>query len=220
MTKSVISGLILDFDGTLADSEPAYYQANRNAFRAFGHEIDEAEYYIHWSLHGEGAAGEIARYGLDIGDVCAVQTLSRKIYQEIVKKDGIRLLPFARELLERIPLIGCRTVIASNTSRDLIETILHDNGVNPIPVAIIGGDGIRPKPDPDIFIRAREHLALPASECLILEDTDKGVRAARASGIPFAVIHYRHYPDFHPPDAVAKFRDLLDFFSFITGHTG
>jgi len=64
MDLSTLNGILLDFDGTLVDSEPIHFKANAHAFKEAGHQIDESEYYLHWSLMGAGAAGEIQRYGL------------------------------------------------------------------------------------------------------------------------------------------------------------
>lgn len=215
MVHGTYQGIILDFDGTLADSEPLYYQANRRAFLEFGHAIDETEYYHHWSLLGEGSAGEIERHGLTAVDGDGVRSLSRKFYREQVNTCTVPLFPGAREVLTQLPANGFQTVIASNTDRVIIEKILEQNGFREIPVPVIGGDGLAPKPAPDIFLRAQSALKLPKSNCLILEDTDKGVRAARRAGIPFAVIHSRLYPDYSPGDAVAKFPDLHAFLTFL-----
>ncbi|HPQ40041.1 MAG TPA: HAD family phosphatase [bacterium] len=219
MVQGTYQGIILDFDGTLADSEPLYYEANRRAFLEFGHDIDEMEYYHHWSLLGEGSAGEIRRHGLTSVNPRRVRELSRRFYRELVARKPVPLLPGARELLVRLPASGLRPVIASNTDRALIESILDGNGLTGLPVPIIGGDGLPPKPAPDIFLRARAFLDLPEDRCIILEDTDKGVRAARAAGIPFAVIHSPLYPEYAPGDAIAKFPDLYAFTDFLLGQT-
>lgn len=212
----VYKGIILDFDGTLVDSEPFYFRANRDAFAVFGHTISEQEYYHHWSLMGFGIAGEIGRYKLEGIDRDLVRTLSRENYRRIVETEPIPLLPYARELLSRLPAIGFPAIIASNTPLDIIRCILKRAGFTYDPVPIIGGEGLRPKPEPDIFNAAVDRMGLEKKRCLVLEDTDKGVRAARAAGIPFAVVHCPLYPMFHPEDAVAKFDNLESFFRFLT----
>ena len=213
--KTKFKGIILDFDGTLADSEPFYFRANRDAFRLFNHEIDPAEYYRHWSLLGEGSQGEVERHGLGNIVIEQVRKMSRRNYRKMVETETINLFPGAVEVLTRLPDIGFNVVIASNTARDLILRILQNAGFTNIPVPIIGGDGLNPKPAPDIFLRALDVLKMNPDECLILEDTDKGVRAARAAGVPFGVIHSSLYPYFTPDDAVAKFVDLQAFIDFL-----
>ena len=208
-------GIILDFDGTLVDSEPFYFRANRDAFAAFGHKLNEQEYYHYWSLMGAGVHGEIKRHGLKGIDTDRLRTIGRKNYHHIVETEAIPLLPGARELLIDLPALGFHVIIASNTSEGLIRCILSRAGFQTDSVPIVGGDVFRPKPDPDLFLAAAQQTGLDKSQCLILEDTDKGVRAARAARIPFAVIHSPLYPDYFPEDAIAKFTDLNSFYRFL-----
>ncbi len=210
-------GIIFDFDGTLVDTEPLYYKANYEAFKLYGHYIDEKEYYHYWSLLGTGTKGEIDRYGLTSIDVDTVKSIARNNYRRLAETHDISFFPYAKALLTALPEKGFRIVIASNTDRDLITSILSRSGIPKSTVAIIGGDDYRPKPAPDIFIAAHLQLEIRKDRCLILEDTDKGVQAARAAGIPFAVVHSPLYPDYHPYDAVGKFPDLLTFYRFLTG---
>lgn len=217
MKNETIKGIILDFDGTLADSEPTYYRANRDAFRLYGHEIDAAEYYHHWSLLGEGSIGEVERHGLVGIDLEQVRKVSRQNYLNLVQTEGIRLFDGVKLLLEDLAAHGYSVVIASNTRKDIILHILTDAGYTTIPVPVIGGDGLSPKPAPDIFLKACDFLQLEPQQCMVLEDTDKGVRAARSAGIPFGVIHSPLYPDFNPSDAVQKFQTLQAFYDFLTG---
>lgn len=209
-------GIILDFDGTLVDTEPLYFRANREAFAHFGHTIDENEYYHYWSLMGSGIRGEIERYGLGEIDIEQLKSISRNCYKLLIESEPIALFPYARELLIALPKAGFQVLIASNTPQDLIQRILARAGFQAPPVPILGGDSFRSKPAPDIFLAAVDQTGLDKSHCLILEDTDKGVRAARAAGIPFAIIHSSLYPEYHPDDAVAKFPDLNEFFKFVT----
>ncbi len=210
-------GVIFDFDGTLADTEPLYYRANRDAFKQFGHLINEDEYYHCWSLMGYGSKGEIERYSLHHIDPDKVKTLARDNYRRLVQEETPPLMPYAKEILTNLCQTGFKVVIASNTRRDLISHILRNTEFNDSRVHIIGGDMYAPKPAPDIFLAAVDYLGIDKRQCLILEDTDKGVRAARAAGIDFAVIHSPLYADFHPDDAIGKFSSLKSFYAFLTG---
>ncbi len=210
-------GIIFDFDGTLVDTEPLYYKANYDAFRLYGHHIDEREYYYYWSLLGTGTKGEIERYGLTSIDVDAVKSIARKNYRRLVQTHDIPFFSYGKALLTALPAKGFRIIIASNTARDLIASILTQSGFSDSSITILGGDQYKPKPAPDIFLAAQQQLGICKNRCLILEDTDKGVKAARAAEIPFAVVHSPLYPDYHPDDAVQKFPDLLTFYRFLTG---
>jgi HAD superfamily hydrolase (TIGR01509 family) len=210
------SGIIFDFDGTLADTEPLYYRANRDAFKQYGHLIKEDEYYHYWSLMGYGSEGEIERYSLHQIDPDTVKKTARDNYKHLINTEPPPLMRFAKDILIKLKRKGFGVVIASNTRQKLITQILNKAGLSDTGVHVIGGDLYARKPAPDIFLAAANYLGVDTHHCLILEDTDKGVRAARAAQIDFAVMHSPLYPDFHPPDAVAKFSSLEAFYTFLT----
>ncbi len=209
-----IRGVLLDFDGTLVDSEPIHFKANSRVFFEEGHVIDETEYYIHWSLHGEGPAGEIQRHGLNLTDIDDLRRRSRTCFLELLESEPVRLLPGAKDLLETLPRRGYRTVIASNTPEDLIHRMLRRAGIDPCPVPVIGArPGLRGKPHPDIFLAARDTLNLHNSQCLIVEDTVKGLKSALAAEIPCIMVKYPRYPVFDTTGAVGilnSLEELLD----------
>ena len=60
-------GVIFDFDGLLADSEPYHYLAYNEVFQRYGHSLDKDEYWVEWTSKGKGIAGEIERHNLDSG---------------------------------------------------------------------------------------------------------------------------------------------------------
>jgi sugar-phosphatase len=71
-----------------------------------------------------------------------------------------------------------------------VERLLRAGGA-PVP-PVIGGEGLRPKPAPDIFLAAARHLGLPPAATLVVEDTEKGIRAARAGGFPVLLVRNRY----------------------------
>ena len=52
-------GIIFDFDGLLADSEPYHYLAYNEVFQRYGHSLNKDEYWVEWTSKGKGIAGEI-----------------------------------------------------------------------------------------------------------------------------------------------------------------
>jgi beta-phosphoglucomutase-like phosphatase (HAD superfamily) len=77
-----------------------------------------------------------------------------------------------------------------------VETLLRQSGLSDaFDVVVHGGDATKGKPDPEIFLIAAARLGLDASECLVLEDSENGVRAACAAGMSVVMI-----PDLKKPD--------------------
>ncbi|MBN1356584.1 HAD family phosphatase [bacterium] len=211
-----IQGILLDFDGTLVHSEPYYFRAFSEVFMRFGHRIDEREYYIHWSLKGEGCRGEIDRYALKNIDADQARRKGLEIFERISRTERIPLLPGARELLEILPERGYRLTIASNSSRQVIRNILDLNGLSDLAIPIPDIDaGMKGKPYPDIFLKALEQLGLPADRCVVIEDTLKGLASGHAAGIAVVIVRSALYPDTVFEDADLVVDSLFDVLNLL-----
>ncbi len=209
MTFSRDTCLLIDFDGTIVDSEPIHLKANSEAFAAFGHRMDVDEYYRHWSLLGEGPSGEISRHNLTHIEEKTVRNLGRTAFARLIQSEPIPLLPGAREFLDFITRLNLRAVIASNTPSDFIRIMMRRAGLDDCPIPVIGGrDGLRGKPFPDIFLDAASRLGALPSNCIAVEDTLKGLNAARAAGMPCLVVPCFRYPPADYTGAVEVFTNL------------
>jgi HAD superfamily hydrolase (TIGR01509 family) len=91
------------------------------------------------------------------------------------------VVAFARAMALRAP-VG----VASGGHRQEVEASLRNVGLDGVFRTIVTGDDVlRGKPDPEIFLRCAEGLGVPASECLVIEDGEFGIEAARRAGMPW-----------------------------------
>jgi beta-phosphoglucomutase len=91
------------------------------------------------------------------------------------------MLPGARELLEEIDRAGLKSALgsASKNARDVVERL----GIARLLDAISDGHSVeRQKPAPDLFLHAAAQLDLSPLECVVIEDAEAGIEAARAGG--------------------------------------
>lgn len=183
--------LIFDFDGVLADSEPWFRRSWNHALSRWGHIIPEEDYWLYWSSLGQGLEGEIRRNGLKGIDPAEARDVQRRTYEGYCREGLIPLFPGAAELLENLSSGGTRRrwCIASNTVSDLVRTILASSGS--MAPEIIGGEGLPPKPAPDIFLRAAERFGVHPRNALVFEDSQKGISAALEGGFPFVLVRNR-----------------------------
>lgn len=189
------AAVIFDMDGLLLDTEPLAARAWGDAAAALGVDFDGA---LARALVGRNfvdcAALVRARYGAGY-PVDALLGSWHAAYDAIVEREGVTLKPGVHELLGWLERHGIPRAVATSTRRErarakLVHTTLlarfHD---------VVGGDEVaRGKPEPDIHLEAAHRLGIGASECLVLEDSEPGVRAALAAGmLPIMV------PDLCPP---------------------
>lgn len=196
---SELQALIFDVDGTLADTE-------RNAHRpAFNKAFAEAGLDWHWNveLYGEllkvtGGKERILYYierhlprfqaPGDLNEfIAGLHRAKNAFYAERVAKGEVPLRPGVRRLLEEAQREGLRLAIATTTSRENVEALLEHSLEKDAASwfeVIAAGDVVgAKKPAPDIFHYALEALRLAPQDCLAVEDSGNGLRAALGAGI-------------------------------------
>lgn len=189
-------GLILDFDGLLADSEKYHFLSYKEVFARHGHDVDETEYYKYWTSLGHGARGEIERHGLDL-DPLTIRDEKRPIFTRYCEDGSIKLYDESKELLDLFASAGKTMAIASGSSVPDIEAILRNAGIDDLFASILGSDVVtRIKPAPDIFFETLEKIGLQADECVVFEDAEKGMFAAIEAGIPVVIVRTKETKDF------------------------
>lgn len=173
--------LIFDMDGLLVDSEPLW-QASEQAFaRARGGEWTDAMYR---ACIGQGIGrivhimGELLGFAVDEArDVRELEDLFIARIGALEMKPGA--LAFVTAARGRLP-VG----LASSSPRRLIDATLERFGITDhFDVTVSGQEVPRAKPFPDVYLRAAELLSVPARDCVALEDSRTGARAAREAGM-------------------------------------
>jgi HAD superfamily hydrolase (TIGR01509 family) len=119
------------------------------------------------------------------------------------RRHEVPLLPGVVELLDDAERTGWKVAIATGAPRARLEHHLGVLGVlGRFPEVVTAADVANGKPEPDIFLEAARRLGVPASECVVLEDSLPGYAAARAARMavvvcPCAVTRHCTFP----PDA-------------------
>ncbi len=177
---SILLAGIFDLDGTLVDSMPLHYEAYRRVFAVLG--VDLAR--EHFMESAAGVASEtIPRLlaGRDVA-VSTAEIHRRKVEMaaSLLRESPPVVLQAANllDLLEgKVPM-----AIASSGTRSSVMATLDSLGWAPRFDAIVTGDDVaRGKPAPDQFLLAAEQLHVPPSACLVFEDSDAGLVAAKAA---------------------------------------
>ena len=182
--QKTYAAFVFDMDGTLINSIAS---ANRVWTRwAESHGLDPVA--VLRAMHGVRAVEVIRRLnvpGMDAEYEAAVLTQA-----EMDDIEDILPIKGARELLQDLP--PERWAIATSAPRELAVKRLAAAGI-PKPRTLITADDVtRGKPAPDCFAMAAHHLEVPASECLVWEDSIAGVQAAVAAGSDVMVISATH----------------------------
>jgi len=196
----MIPALIFDVDGTLADTErDAHLVAFNEAFAEFCLEW-------HWSetLYGELLAvtggKERIKFFLDQylpdfprpddldGFIADLHKAKTKYYNSLIASGKIPLRPGVKRLIQEAHEMGLRLAIATTTTLENVTTLLEAS-LDPQSVAwfeVIGAGNVVPKkkPAPDIYHYVLEKMQLTAKDCIAFEDSENGLKATSAAGLP------------------------------------
>jgi len=177
----MITTVIFDLDGLLADTEKLHWHAYQEALRVHGAVLTEADYAEHWVRVGKGIGDWVTQHGLNL-DPLALRAHKSQRYLELLATE-LRPMTGALELLAE--LRGKKTLaLASSSYRDAVDGVVRGLDIGHFfQVIVTGLDVEKVKPAPDIFFAAAQQAGALPSQCLVLEDAEKGVLAAREAGM-------------------------------------
>jgi len=172
--------LIFDMDGLMVDSEPVWWRVEQTFAADQGIEWSEERAR---SCVGKGLEHVIStmrdQLGLTIGVEDGVRLLQREF---VARQSEIRLKPGCKEIVGAARARGMSLAVASSSPTHLIHAVLDQVTMrHSFDILVSGVDVPQPKPAPDIFLRTAARLGIPPQQCIVLEDSVAGVRAAVAA---------------------------------------
>jgi beta-phosphoglucomutase family hydrolase len=172
---------LFDCDGTIADSMPLHYIAWTEALAEWNCQFPENTFYAWGGLPVARIIGLLnEQHGLSM-PVDQVAQRKEELYYEILPQ--LKAVPEVLEQIEaehgRIPF-----AVVSGSTRESVTASLKTLGLlDKFEVLVCAGEYKKGKPDPEAFLMAAEKLGVAPEKCLVFEDTDLGIQAAKAAGM-------------------------------------
>jgi HAD superfamily hydrolase (TIGR01509 family) len=204
--SSPISAVVFDMDGVLVDTEHLWDEVREELTTEWGGrytpEAQEA-------MMGMSSL-EWSRY---LHETVGLREAPERINQEVVRRMlaryGVELpvIPGAIEAVRRLDAAGYRLAVASSSNRELIDAVLRRLELAALFEVTVSSEEVeRGKPAPDVYLEAARRLEVEPAECVAIEDSASGIRAARAAGMRVIAYPNRHYP---PPAEVLASADVV-----------
>jgi HAD superfamily hydrolase (TIGR01509 family) len=178
-----LSAVIFDKDGLLLDTETVVRKAMFDACTDLGYVMEDA---LHLSLIGGARDSTDERLRAHFGAEFPLATYRERcrIHFEHICRDEVPVKPGARELLTFLKQRGIPAGVATSTNRFRSEENLRRTGLDQLVDVLVTRDDVQfAKPHPECFLRAAALLGVAPAECLALEDSHHGIRAAHAAGM-------------------------------------
>lgn len=199
--------IIFDLDGVLIDSMPLHVRAWEQYLENFGMTCGAMERVMHGKRNSE-LVRELFGNGLADDAVFEHGAAKERLFRQMLLDADLSVcrVPGLTEFLERYKHIA--KAIGSNAEPANIDFVVDRFGLRPYFQVIVNGQQVeRPKPFPDVYLKAAEQLHFEPRDCIVFEDSPTGVQAARAAGMRVVAVETTP-TDFEDVDL--KVKDFLD----------
>jgi HAD superfamily hydrolase (TIGR01509 family) len=181
----MLKAVMFDMDGVIVDSEPIYYEVEMQIYHELGMDVPDELRYSYVGTKTEDMWSELKEKYLLKQPVEELVKLEAERYRNyITSSDVLKPVPGAIELLQELFEHNISIALASSSFLKDIEMILGLLDIRKYFSVVVGGDEVKKgKPEPDIFEYAVKKLGVSPENCIVIEDSSNGTKAAKAAGI-------------------------------------
>jgi HAD superfamily hydrolase (TIGR01509 family) len=213
------AALILDVDGTLAETEELHRAAFNEAFVERGLDWHWGRTVYKQLLQVAGGKERIRAFArtrrappLSDQAIAELHRIKTARFANLMAQAACPLRPGMRSLIEGARARGQQLAIATTTTRvnvdALLSATLGGRWETHFAAVVAGDDVACKKPAPDVYLEVLSRLGLAAAQCLAIEDSGNGLAAARGAGIPVLVTRSYYFRDDDFAAAHAVLEDL------------
>lgn len=185
-----IKAILFDMDGVLIEAKEWHYEALNRALDLFGMPISRFDHLT--TFDGLPTRKKLEMLSIERGLPAELHEFINEMKQaytmEIVHA---QCKPnFVHEYaLSRLKAAGYRLAVCSNSVRQTVITMMDKANLSSyLDLMVSNEDVSKGKPDPEMYLKAISEFNLMPTECLIVEDNENGIKAARASGAHVLVV--------------------------------
>lgn len=198
--------IIFDLDGLLVDTEKLFYRGFKQAAKKRGITLPTFSEYV----------SKVVSTGLSVAELVGLRGpeangFKKDVYDRYrrILEEDLEPLPGAVSCLEK--LTNYHLVLVTGSKREFTESILLRTGMKTyFEKAITRDDGFPPKPDPSVFQHLLSDYKVKNWECVVIDDSNRGISAALAAKIPAIVVPNDYTRDWEFGPRVTKVRRLED----------
>lgn len=176
--------VLWDIDGTLIDSAEYHYLTWHDAMASVGYKLTRENFAATFGQRNDAVLRSYLGDAVSAEEATRLSDLKESRYRDIVREQGIELLPGVKRWLQLLRDQGWRQAVASSAPAANVEVILDVLHLRQYITAAVSAERLeRGKPDPQIFLTAAALVDTPPANCVVVEDAPVGTEGARRAGM-------------------------------------
>ena len=181
----MLKAILFDMDGVIVDTEPLHCKAYDQMFDAVNIDVSDELYASFTGQSTISICRKLCEHFRLTEAPEILVALKRKFFKEIFETDkDLHLIDGVLELIKDYHNNGLTLVLASSASMTTINNVFTRFNLNQYFIAKLSGADLKAsKPHPEIFIKAAKAAGFKKNECLVIEDSTNGIKAAKAADI-------------------------------------
>jgi beta-phosphoglucomutase family hydrolase len=179
---SARQGVLWDMDGVLVDTGEFHIRSWQDVLDDYGIAFDRLKFQQALGMNNAGTIELLMGHKPDAGLIEAIATRKEECFRQLMI-GHVTPLPGVLEWLQHWHDQQIPMAVASSASAENINFIIDALHIRSYFHSLVSGADIPGKPDPAVFLSAAQHLGLPPTNCIVIEDSIAGVEAARRAGM-------------------------------------
>lgn len=177
--------VIFDMDGVIIDSEPIHSRVKMDTFAHFNLPFDEADLIHYMGRTSRVIFGEtLAKHGRTDVTAADMAAYKHEHYLEVLESGAIEPVAGSVEFIKALHEAGIPMALATSSNVRAMNAVLDNFGIRRFFSSILsGGELLESKPHPAIYLISAQRLGVKPEDCMVIEDTTNGIRAAKAAGM-------------------------------------
>lgn len=181
----MIKTVIFDMDGVIVDTEPVHYFAYQQHFAQLGIAVDDQLYATFTGNSTRNIYEKLVSQFRLTDEVADLVLAKRALFNDAFdSKEDLEMLEGVSDLIQSLYQEGFQLILASSSAKVTIGRVFNRFKLHQYFSHVVSGEDFpRSKPDPAIFQKAVQLSGNDASECIVIEDSTNGIKAAKSAGI-------------------------------------